>query len=235
MSTVKAYIQSKQLAWSPTTIKSEAARLHSIEAFLTQPAVNLYAHLISKGIKPYTIRTTMVRAGAYLEWLGQPNTFKQFMRTNANLFKSAYQKERVKLTFAEAKKRIQSIASPQAREMAMFLLASGLRAHEGLKYNKDVDQGVVVGKGARMRRIFNEQLAPRVSGLTYIELYTELKKVGLKPHTLRKLAATELVRAGFREAELMHVMGWASMQTASSYLQPMADDVIANKMKEVLG
>lgn len=233
------YIQSKKMAWSATTTKSEAARLYAMLPFLATSGQALYDQLKQKGNKPYTIRTSFIRAGEFLEFMGVPimgNAFKQYLQTNANVFKNAYTKERVTVSIEEARRRIANISHPQAREMALFLLASGLRAHEGLKYDKDVNQGMVIGKGARMRRVFNGELCPKgISKLEYITLYTELKKVDLKPHTLRKLAATAMVRAGFKEAELMYVMGWQSMQTASSYIQPQADDVIANKMKEVLG
>ena len=228
---IKQYLDSKRLSWSPTTLRSEGARLYAMQSLLALDGASLYKALTEKGLKPYTIKTAFTRIAEYRAFTGDPS-IKQFIKANANLFKNAYTKERLDVTIEEARERIARMESKELQQMANFLLATGLRAQEALSYD---GSGTVMGKGARKRRIFNsEQAVVGPHNIKYIDLYNGLKSVGLKPHTLRKLAATALVGAGFKEADLMYVMGWNNIQTASSYLQPQKDSDIERKMKEVL-
>jgi integrase len=59
-----------------------------------------------------------------------------------------------------------------------------------------------------------------------------LNKVGLKPHTLRKLCASKLARQDkIKEQDLLKVFGWASMETASIYLQAKNNEELAALME----
>lgn len=227
---LKEYIEYKRGAWAPTTLRSEVSRLYAVLPLLHLTPQEVFVRLSKEGKKPYTIRTIFVRIADFRAHF-QDYRFKEFLSKQANLFKNVYSKERVSITFQEARKRLEQIADKDVRELAFFILSNGLRSVEALTYKGD---GMVLGKGARMRRIFNHVDMEVGTPVTYIKLYTELKKIGLKPHTLRKLAATELAANGLREADLMHVMGWTNIQTASWYLQPKSDEELANKLKEVL-
>jgi len=230
---IKNYIVSKANSWSATTARSESARLFANIELINMEPSEAYSKLLAANMAPYSIKTLFIRIGELQLFIGVVATYKQFLKSHANLFKNAYQKERVNMGFEEARTRINSIRDSAVRQLALFILASGLRAHEALKFNKADKE--VCGKGARTRRVFNTELAPEPGhGVTYDRLYVELRSVGLKPHTLRKLAATKLVSAGFREADLMQVMGWASMATASSYLQPANEEQLNQRMKEAL-
>lgn len=232
---VNSYIQSKQGSWSAASTASESSRLHSMLAHLSEVEGELlYTALIDKGLKPYTIKTCFVRAGEFLAFVGaKTNPYKRMLAVEAKRFSNSYIPERISLTFADAKVKIEQIAILEHRQLATFILHSGLRATEALKYD---GSGWVMGKGARMRRVFNSELAPKLAeAVSYTAFYSSLKAVGLKPHTLRKLAATELAKNGFREADLLHVMGWKSMQTASIYLQPTNDEALEVKIKQAMG
>lgn len=224
---IDTYLQSKALAWSPSTLRSERHRLTAVAAWMSLPAAEFFSQLQTK-YKPYAVKTTMLRAAECLAFHGD-NSYKEFMQVNARLFKNCYERKLVGMTFEQAKKRIEKITNEQARQAAKLMLTTGMRVHEALKYD---GSGKVIGKGDRMRAIFSTE---RISGETnYASIYKELKKVGLKPHDLRKLAATQLAKAGFKEADLMAVMGWSNIQTASNYLQPMLAADMAAKLQEVL-
>jgi integrase len=198
-----------------------------VAAWLSLPAAEFFSQLQSV-YKPYALKTTMIRAADFKAWQGD-DSYKQFMKTNARLFKNAYEKKLVGLTYEQAREKITLITGKEEREAAMLMLTTGMRVHEALKYD---GSGKVIGKGAKQRNIYSNAI---VSGDTnYDSVYRELKKVGLKPHDLRKLAATQLAKAGFKEADLMAVMGWSNIQTASNYLQPMQEASMAAKLQEAL-
>jgi integrase len=92
----------------------------------------------------------------------------------------------------------------------------------------------VRGKGGKERILFGDGSAFRNINLN--TLRRELKKVGLKPHSLRKLFVTRLAKRGdLTDADLCEVMGWESYETARSYIQPDRADVLANKIAAALG
>lgn len=226
--TIQAYIQSKEAAWSLTTRKSEAARLRANLAAIIQGPKAL---LSSSKLKPYSLKTLFIRAGELYEFAGvTPNIYKEYLRTNALTFKNAYERVPVELTWEEAKKRLQLVTNTAVQRVAFGILRSGMRANEALTYD---GSGLILGKGSKPRSVFiQDDLSSE--DISYTRLYRELKKVGLKPHDLRKLAATKLVDAGLKEADLMKVFGWSSIATAGYYLQSKKNDELKAIMKEVL-
>lgn len=225
---IKQYIESKSLAWSPNTLRSEQHRLSAVADLLSLDAAEFYKS-VNKLYKPYSVRTLMQRAAKFKEYHND-TSYSDFIHTNARLFKNVYTKKIVNFTFEEAKRRVNNIENMAAKEAAMLMLTTGMRVHEALKYD---GSGKVVGKGAKERVVFSSNTVSQY--ITYSEVYRQLKAVGLKPHDLRKLAATELARAGFKEADLMAVMGWSNIQTASNYLQPMQQADMQIKIQGVLG
>jgi len=218
-SDINKYIESKQLAWSPTTIKSEQARLHAALDLINKGAEQLY-HEGLKRYSPYALKTLMIRVSAFVDFMGSTdaNPFRSFLKTNARLFKNSYTKEEVGITFDEAWKRVNLMDDPVAKQAAQLILKTGLRSAEVLKYD---GSGFIIGKGSKIRPVMsNEALSEEMrSELTYSKLHKALAKVRLKPHTLRKLVATQLVEAGVREMDLLKILGWSSLTTAVSYLQ----------------
>ncbi len=230
---INKYVDSKALAWSLTTQRSERLRLHGALDLINQGA-NLMYQLGIQRYKPYTLKTLFIRTAEFVNFVGvftaDKNEFRLFLHTNRLQFKHAYDRgaRAVGMSFEQASARIAGIEDEAVRRTATLMLTSGLRAHEALAYTGD---GYVIGKGAKKRPVYSES-QPRSSAapiLTYSQLYARLKRVGIRPHDLRKLAASQLVAAGFKARDLMEVMGWSSIETAAIYLQP--DDVDSLKQR----
>lgn len=237
---IEKYIESKLHSWAKTTIYAETSRLASHSSLTDIEPIKAFVKLKDGGMKVYSIKTTLMRIADYYQWLIDnghkptgPNPFKLFFKTHANLFKYSYQPERLTVTYAEARERIEMIEDSNLRAAARQLLESGLRSCE----LKTIDRETVVGKGGKPREVF---LSPdlktfRYKG-SYAQLYYALKKVGLKPHTLRKLCATEFGRQpGVENIDLKESFGWNSMETAGKYLQPLESSKRADIFKKARG
>lgn len=231
MEQIEAYIESKKYAWSPTTLKSERARLMAISYMLSFPPHHFYEQLVSQDYKPYTIKTTMQRVAEYKAFTGD-SSFKTFIKDHARLFRNSYTKVKVPMTFEVAAHKLAGLQNEVIRNIASLMLQTGMRVHEALKYD---GSGRVVGKGGKLRPVYTSRAYSNPGrSCTYQHVYRALQNVGLKPHDLRKLAATRLAESGFKEADLMEVMGWNSIQTASSYLQPTSEALLKERVQGVL-
>lgn len=228
---VQEYINSKQMAWSLTTQKSELSRLTGALDLLNQGAPSTY-NLGKTKYKLYALKTLFIRAADFANWAtgNANNEFALFLRNNRLLFKGAYKRSLVGMSFNEAASRVANISNPGVRQLASFILRSGLRASEALAYD---NSGHIKGKGSKDRPVFCAKDGANLH-ITYGELYRELKRVGLKPHDLRKLAASQLAAAGFKEADLLKVMGWSSIETAAVYLQPRNDNELSQAVQAAL-
>lgn len=228
---VEEFILNKQHAWSLSTLRSERYRLLANMDILNEGPGKAYILLVKAGMKGYSIKTLFIRAATLEEYLGITSTYKAYLAKNANIFKRVYKKERLEMTYKEARQRLEKMPTSKLKEAAMVLLGSGMRASEAINYD---GSGVVTGKGGKQRAIVvSNDLKKHAIG--YFALYRYLRKIGLKPHTMRKLAATELANNGLREADLMEVMGWSSIQTASSYLQPNRTEELKKQVNTILG
>ena len=145
------------------------------------------------------------------------------MEKAANKFKYAYQKEDVGLTFEEARQRIMTLEDPY-RSMALGMLQTGVRISEA--YN--VRDGKVKGKGGKRRTVFGtiEKTAPKAT------FWRHLRRIGLKPHSLRKLCATHLASKGATAADLCKVFGWTNIHTAYVYLQAKDDERLSSFIED---
>jgi integrase len=134
------------------------------------------------------------------------------------------------VTFSEALNHLRTcqLLDEPTRVFALAMLTSGLRLSEALKVNGAT---MVIGKGGKARQVYNAPLTS--DGVSIKRLRTSLATVGLTPHMLRKLAATQAVELGAREADLLAMFGWSSAQTASYYVQATKTGDIAAKMKEL--
>lgn len=211
------YLESKTLAWAPTTMKSERHRLNAIIDAVTGDPKVLWASL--KDHAPYSRLTIWTRVSDMWDWSreqgfqsGDKNPYRAFKKQNARLFKNAYRKQPAKITYQEAKSRIAQIQDPESRAKAEQLLQGGLRYTESLV----VRDGKVSGKGGREREVFVRDGG--AYSKTYQTLRRHLAAVGLKPHDLRKCFASAVVERGANGFELMEMMGWADIATATSYI-----------------
>lgn len=228
---INKYLEAHKNIWAPTTLRSETFRLNALA-----PCINGNPHTLLNNLdymKPYSRLTAYIRVAALYTWaideghIQGPNPYTKFKKKNRRLFANAYTKETLELTYDDARKRIEAIQDEAIRRRALELLGGAQRWCES-----GSNSNTVIGKGGKARPNF----APRLTGpdyrKSYSTFYKALKQIGLKPHTLRKLALTRLVDKGATEYDLMAVAGWSSIQTASSYVQAKRTDKLKEMMNE---
>lgn len=234
---VDQYIGSKSMAWARSSIKNERARLRKHGHKVMDKPEEVYQDL-KKTMRPYSIKTTFVRFGQFFQWLidndkipPAKNHWKLFLQSHALLFKHAYQIERLKMTFDEAKVLVDSMTEEHYRQAAQQLLYGGLRSC-GLR---TFDGEQVIGKGSKPRAVFFEGDLKnfRYKGC-YSALYKRLKKIGLKPHTLRKLCATKFsTQPGVTDIDTCEIFGWESIETSKKYRQPQARERLSQLLQGI--
>jgi len=233
-----AYIDSKKYSWSNTTKRSERARLNALGVSLNKEPENLYEQLIEQGMKPYSIKTTFLRLKSFYDYLidlgvkDGPNFFYDFINKNRRIFKYAYDRKPVKISFEEAVKRIENIQNDTARGKAFEILRSGLRLSE----YRDLDRhkGRVRGKGGKYRTIHVSDFAQRPYRISDTTFRRELKRVGLCPHDLRKLFATRLLQKGMNIVEVQRLLGHSSITTTEKYIQDGNEGELHDRIGEAL-
>lgn len=235
------YLEAKDGYWDGATYNSESSKLKTIVRVLRKSGlrgISFYQELKAEGYKPYTIKSLTQRAASMYEWAiknqvasTHTNPFADLLVSSPHLFRNAYKAERLKLDFDEAAQRIMSIPQENVRECCLSMLRSGLRIHEVFIVNKETNS--VIGKGNKER--FTVWAFPAHLQLpSAAQVRYALKKIGLKPHSLRKLLATKLARSDMRHMDIMALMGWSSMETATKYIQPMNEDKLKSKLEEIL-
>jgi integrase len=232
---INSYIEAHKLAWSPATLKSERSRLNSIASHISKGPDYLYNYSLER-FKPYAIKTLFIRVADFERWSNKTWGYSNFITKNARLFKHAYTRSTKNYgDTLELTSLLSGIADRDLRELAFGIFRNGLRISELRSYDKST--GLVRGKGGRERRLLApKDLPDQFCSLRELRnLRKELKRLGLKPHDLRKASASILGRKGqLRMEDLMQVMGWSSLQTAASYLQPLTDEKLAEIAAQVL-
>jgi len=238
---IDLYIESKKYSWSETTKRSERARLNSLSKHAHMSPEELYEHLVNKNMKVYSIKTAFLRLKSFLDFLIEsgvkdgPNLFSQFIRKNVRLFKYAYERKSVEMSFSEGVKRCKTIRNSACRRKALEIIGSGLRLSE--HRSVDRDNGRVKGKGGKTRKI----RIPDVSGsrreYSDSTFRRELGRVGLRPHDLRKLYATKLLHEGMNIVDVARLLGHNSITTTEKYIQDLNEKdlykKIDNSLKEI--
>ena len=223
---IESYLESKKLAWAPSTLKSEKARLTALADVLNGDPQALWDHMEVVGMGRYTRQTTWVRVIGFWQHLNdrglrQGNPYRAFRTTNARLFKNVYNPRLPEITYEEAKKRIETISEPSCRRRALEILGSGTRWQESETHSG----GVVSGKGGKQREVY----VPKVEGPKFEASYRTflrcLAEVGLTPHMLRKIFLSKMAEDGASEFELMEVAGWNSIGPARAYIKVHRDKV----------
>lgn len=213
---IEQYLSSRQNKWAASTLRSEAARLNAVAKSLDGDPNSLLQ--ATQELAPYSKVTTWTRVISFVDWLIEqgyvdgPNQYRSYRRTNHQVFKNPYKRKHPEISYKEALLRVSGIKDEETRKAAQIILKTGLRAHE----LHTIEDGSVVGKGGKLRPLYYRGQVPKVP---YIKLYRELKKVGLKPHDLRKLFASRLVEKGANEFQLTELMGWSKLDTAQSYVR----------------
>jgi integrase len=238
---IKDYLTYKSVTWSPATLKSETARLNR----LLEPLQRLNGlkfpdkllEEVGENYRAYTLKIVLMRLGDLEAWaimegrLEPPGLVSELLRRSYRRFQGCYRKERLNTTFEIASRLIDAISDVEVRAHAKAILYTGMRYKESVTV--DLEEKTVIGKGGMKRPVFNLEQCQPVLGLNYQKLRRGLATVGLKPHTLRKLAATHFAKV-LDPVDLLRTMGWTNMNTAQLYIQEANDDVVAAKLKEAV-
>lgn len=221
---IEQYLADRRLAWAPSTQRSERHRLMAVAEHLDGNPETLWAALAD--LKPYARATAWTRVTDFWDWAitegkvaAAANRYQQFRKKNALQFKNAYTRQVPSINYEEAEARCQQLPAA-SRDKALQLLRGGLRFAE----SATLRDGAVVGKGGKQRRVYVDAVE---FNQTYETFRQHLAVVGLKPHTLRKLFASKLVAEGANEFDLLQIMGWSSLTTASSYVKTEAPRLAA--------
>ena len=218
-SLIDQYLESLLGIWSDSTLRTARARLVSMRTPLSQgePA-KLWTSLAGR-LKPYSRCTSWIIVIGFVDWqikqgmLQGPNKYREFKENNPKLFNNKYRRNLPQIGFSEALKRLRGLEHRASQEKALQLIYGGLRWTESHEVSKD---GICTGKGGKQRKIFNYRDVQNT--VPYYTFRRQLAKVGLKPHDLRKIFASELVRRGIGPFELKEIMGWSSVSTAEFYI-----------------
>ena len=135
------------------------------------------------------------------------------------MFKNVYNPTHPKISFTQAVEKVKNLPNQAISTLALQILGEGTRWSECQREGS----GPIIGKSATARPRYRPTLEGAAFTGNYQSFRRALRRVGLKPHDLRKLCATRLVQEGLREQDLLKVMGWTSMETAKFYLAPKAD------------
>ena len=225
---IDAYLKYHEFSWAPATLRAAG---YTLGRYMNPPPQ--YAEQLWKDLEhlaPYARNTAWIRCAHYYEWLIEnrtvhgENQFKAFAKKHKRLFRGAYRPEKLTVTFQEAEKLVASLPDGDIRRTALRMLYGAQRWSDTA-----CGDGLVVGKGNKVRQDYSPETL-RGPSAAYSRVYKALKALGLKPHTLRKLALNKMVDKGATVADLMEVAGWSSMSTAASYLQPKEH----KRLKEML-
>ncbi len=229
---IDKYIEAHRLSWAESTLKSEKSRLYAVADVLDGNAEKLWLALVDRNIGSYSRVTVFIRVISFYDWMTnnglciKSHDYSDFQKRNRRLFKNCYKKRLSNISYRDAIGLINEFKDSEVREAARFLLQTGARVSEA----STVQNNFVVGKSNKPRQIY---LSSHQKGfdtrLVYPRLYRALKEVGLTPHMLRKICLTRLVELGVSPFELTEIAGWASVNTAASYIQ-----VNKNRIKELM-
>lgn len=221
----RAYLSAQKGVWAETTLRSETARLNAVLPLVEGRSVEEAWRALAE-MAPYARVTAWVRLSAMITWARDAglwsgsNAYQLFRDKNRGLFQSAYKRQPARFSYDELLAKLELVGDPTVRDAAFTILKNGLRWCE-LQTLKD---GRVTGKGGYEREIlYPKHLEHDVS---YTQLWRGLRKVGVKPHDLRKVFAQKLVELGCNDHDLLKVMGWRSYETAKSYVAARKTDEV---------
>lgn len=227
---IEAYLNTKKFAWEDTTLKSERARLQAHADKIPQgPEAHYLA--IKDSLGAFSIKKIFQRCAAFETFTYKTTRYQEFMDTNRRLFKHVYEKEKIEIGFEEARIKILAIKDPEVRAKALDLLTTGMRWSESFTID---GQGTVVGKGGKRRRVYNSKAARFIrSYSTFLrKLY---RATGLKPHTLRKIYVTHLLRQGIPIHEVKDIVGHKSIETTAIYAQSRKEEELSDTLRKMVG
>lgn len=223
------YLVDKKAVWSPSTYKSTVSRLKHLT---DSDPLKVYKTLKAKGYKPYYIKITFICIATFMDWcLAQgratiiTNSFKQFIKTNSQLFRNVYEDKYSTITWEEFQEEYKE-ADNETKTVLMLLAYGGCRLAEVFTY----DGKSVVGKGSK-RRIVH---LPSGTSLPMVGLSSDQIRARLRynPHAYRKLAADQWFRNGLDLKTVQVLLGHTSIASTQRYLRPMEQDELQLKLEQ---
>jgi integrase len=215
------YCQDKAGVWSESARRSEGVRLNRLWHVIDGDALKLWNEMLAQGYHPNARCTYWTRVSAFWDWLIEqkhteaPNPYKVFRAKNARAFRGAYERKPCKIPFNELMARIEKIPEPEYRNKAKQLLIGGLRVTE----SDTLQDGHVIGKGNKKRKVYVPALGPMVTKQQYSGLLRRCHKyLGVTPHKLRSARMTDLARKGMKTADMTAFAGWSNFAVAQSYI-----------------
>jgi len=224
---ISDYLESNRLAWTAETMKSETSRLYKYSTLIDKGPEAIWQG--TEHLAPYTRKTLFTRIGKFADYCIasghlEINEYKSWMAHNRRLFKNAYTKNTPKISYTEAQALILSLSCRETIKKASQILDGGLRWAESFT----ITDGQCIGKGEKPRAVFVDACD---YGYSYSYFRNHLSTIGLTPHDLRKIRATDLARKGLQPADLCKIFGWESFETASRYLAPLSDKKLQEAMQ----
>lgn len=224
------YIEAKKIGWSQASINSESIRLNKVMHVIDGDATKLWTELDARYSR-HTRVTVFNRVSCFFDWaikkqhLAGPNPYAAFREENPRCFQNFYVRKPADMTFLDTKQRIEQIPDMIPRRKCMQLLTTGMRWTESGTLTPD---GFVTGKGNKIRQVYPMVGYAEVIDADYRCVLRWLKKVGIKgPHMLRKIFLTECVRRKMDPFDLQDTAGWASLNTAQSYIAANKENIRA--------
>lgn len=229
-----AYLKHFEDRWDAKTLNYRKSMLKKLSDNLGRSSVSSLFFYIDNNLAPYSRVTYLSMAIDYYNWLLETgrkqgeNEIAKMKKRKASKYKNAYERKITGIRYEEAEHRVNQIEDKEVRDVCLILLSSGLRLSEVFQ----VSGGIVHGKFNVKRAFVGEEFkAPEVHPNT---IRNHLRKVGLKPHDLRKAFATKIIDAGLELTDTASVMGWKSYKTAALYYQPKQDKKLKDLVKGAL-
>lgn len=215
------YIEAKKIGWTEASVRSESIRLNKVMHLLDGDANKLWNEMVGRYGR-HTRVTVFNRVSCFYDWaikkghIAGPNPYAIFREENPRLFQNFYVRKPSTLSFMDANRRVELIQDLQIRRKCLQLLTTGMRFTES---NTLTPEGYVTGKGNKIRKVYPMASLAEVIAIDYRAGLRALKKVGINGfHMLRKIFLTECVRKGMNTFDLKTTAGWASLNTADSYI-----------------
>lgn len=212
---IEQYLAHNKERWNAMTLRTRRSHLNSMRACINGEPGFLWNHL-EKHYSSYTRTILWTSIGAFWDWYAprQQNPYKNWKKSHAQRFKHSYERSPATMSYRDAKDKIERCLEGAARDRALYILNTGARWIES-----GVQEGFRVrGKGGKIRRLLPLEEGLKNANIAYRTFVRHLGKIGLTPHDLRKIYATELARRGATIYEICQLLGWEDINTALCYI-----------------
>lgn len=210
----------------------QASSFKSIKYHLAKPSragvldgpPSLLSEFCTQSLDKRTTQAVFSHVAAFWDWKqehglaeGQKNPYREFRHKyrRRGVFRANFEPPLL-FDFETAKRKILTLENELIRNKALELLHTGMRFTESLTLNK----GKIMGKGGKKREVL---LPASLKGVkkyqgNYDTFRRHLKRIGLKPHDLRRIFTTHQAKQGKSPYELMRILGLSTILTTQIYV-----------------